>query len=112
MVFSPELLKSYLDVIITALGTAAGIYLSLRATGRIVYPAEKIEAGKAKIKSLVESNAALGNIAELVGNISVDELNNIIAKGKELDKSPDLSVEQKALILGTMFLEAMKSPAQ
>ncbi len=111
MVFSPDLLKSYLDVIITALGTVAGIYLSFKATGRIVYPAEKIEAGKAKIKSLAESNAALGNVAELVGNISIDELNSIFAKNKELEGSK-MTTEQKALVLGTMFLEAMKSPAQ
>jgi len=110
MTMTPELLDSYLKVIIGALITLIGSYLSLRATGRIVYPAEKIEAGKAKIKSLVESNAALENVAELVGNISVDELNSIIAKGKELDNSPELPVEQKALVIGTMFLEAMKSP--
>lgn len=111
MGMTPELLDSYLKVIIGAIGAIISILISLKATGRIVYPVEKIEAGKAKIRALVESNEALGEVAGLVENISIDELNNIIAKRQELDIT-ETSVEKKALILGTMLLEATESKEQ
>lgn len=78
------------------------------ASGKTLYPVKKIEAGKAKIQSLMESNEAVGGVLELISEVSADELSAMIAKKKELDAMPGISSEQKAITLGMMFINAMK----
>jgi hypothetical protein len=82
-------------------------YGGMKASGRTLYPVRKIEAGKAKIQALTESNVVLGEVAEIVSEISADELSAMIEKQKDLDAA-SISHEQQAITLGTMFLNAMK----
>jgi hypothetical protein len=100
------------EIIYFASGIAAALtaaYLKMKASGETLYPVQKIESGKAKIKTLTESNELLGSVAELISEISADEVSAMLAKKKELDATTGISTEQKALTLGMMFLNAMKN---
>lgn len=97
----------FISGIAAALATAYG---TMKAQGKIVYPAKKIDAGRDKIKELTESNALLEGVAELISEVSADEVSAMIAKKKELDATPGITKEQKALTLGMMFMNAMKNP--
>jgi hypothetical protein len=79
----------------------------MKASGRTLYPIKKIEAGREKIQELIESNELLEGVAELISEVSADEISAMIAKKKELDATPGISHEQKALTLGMMFMNAM-----
>jgi hypothetical protein len=99
------------ETIYFALGMVAAIttaYVKIKSSGQTLYPVQKIEAGKAKIQGLTESNALLGSVAELISEVSADEIKAMIVKKKELDAMEGTTTEQKALVLGTMFLNAMK----
>lgn len=82
-------------------------YGGMKASGRVLYPVKKIEAGKDRIKKLTESNEVLGEVAEIVNEISAAELSSVIEKKKDLDAA-GISREQQAITLGMMFLNAME----
>jgi len=84
-----------------------GAYGTMKAQGKTLYPVKKIEAGKAKIQALMESNEVLGEVAEIVSEVSAEELSAMIAKKKELD-SAGITAEQQFLTLGQMFVNAME----
>lgn len=99
------------EIVYFAFGISAAVisaYGGMKASGRTLYPVKKIEAGRKKIHALTESNEYLGIVAELINEISEEELMSMIAKKKELDAMPEVSDEQKAITLGMMFLNAMK----
>jgi len=99
------------ELVYFIIGVAAAIataYGTMKAQNKTLYPVQKIEAGKEKIKELTASNELLGSIAELISEVSADEIKEMISKKKELDKVEGMTVEQEALVLGTMFLNAMK----
>lgn len=99
------------EIIYFAFGIGVAVvsaYGGMKASGRTLYPVKKIEAGKDRIKKLTESNEYLGIVAELINEISEEELMAMIAKKKELDSMQGISDEQKAITLGMMFLNAMK----
>jgi hypothetical protein len=83
-------------------------YGTMRASGRITYPVAKIEAGRAKIQALIEGNKAAQEVQEIVGNISIGELNEIIAKVQECSKDGSISAAD-AQEIGVMLFEAVKS---
>jgi len=94
---------------VSGIGAAiVSAYGGMRASGRTTYPVKKIEAGREKIQALTESNKLLEGIAELISEVSADEVSAMIAKKKELDATPGITTEQKAITLGIMFMNAMK----
>jgi hypothetical protein len=103
------------EIIYFASGIAAALvtaYGTMKAQRKTLYPVKKIEAGREKIKTLTETNEFLGGVAELISEVSADEVSDMIAKKKELDAMPEITTEQKALTLGMMFMSAMKKDEQ
>lgn len=109
------MLTNIQEIVIFLFGIAtalSGAYLKMKGSGETIYPVEKIEAGKAKIQALTESNEYLSRVVELFREISEDEVRAILAKAKDLENTHGISAEQKAIVIGTMFFEAMKKPEQ
>jgi hypothetical protein len=93
--------------VITAYGT-------MKAKGNIIYPAAKVEAGKAKIaagveqiKQLTVDNAIAQDIMSVTGNISAQELGAILTVAKQY--SVDGFTALEAQELGSMIVEAAKN---
>lgn len=80
----------------------------MKLSGRTTYPVKKIEAGREKIQALTKSNELIESVTEIIDGVSLAEVSDMIAKKKELDATPGISSEQKAITLGMMFLNAMK----
>ncbi|MDD4521718.1 MAG: hypothetical protein PHW84_02035 [Methanosarcina sp.] len=103
----PDVLSSYINFFF-GIGTAlAGAYCTLKAQGKIVYPVEKIEAGRAKIKALTESNQNVSKLVELIGNISPEEINAIFTEAATRYKDGSFSAAD-AQAIGSMAFEAIK----
>lgn len=97
--------------IVVAIVTAYG---TMKAQGNIIYPAAKVEAGKAKIaagveqiKQLTENNAIAQDIMSVTGNISAQELGAILTVAKQY--SVDGFTALEAQELGSMIVEAAKN---
>ena len=90
--------------ILTALG---GAYAKMRTSGQVLYPIQKIEAGKQKIRVLTENNAKVGQLVELMGNISPEEANAIFEEAASRYDDGSFSALD-AQVVGAMVFEAIK----
>ncbi|MDD4588892.1 MAG: hypothetical protein PHG06_00485 [Parabacteroides sp.] len=104
-------LITFIIGIVVAIATAYG---TMKAQGNIIYPAAKVEAGKAKIaagveqiKQLTENNAIAQDIMSVTGNISAQELGAILTVAKQY--SVDGFTALEAQELGSMIVEAAKN---
>ena len=83
-----------------------GAYGTMKARGKIVYPAQKIEAGREKIASLMKGNNELQQLSAIVGNVSSDELNEMFETAAGYAEGGYTVLE--ATNLGVMFIESIK----
>lgn len=110
-------LNQWIAFIIGVAGAIATAYGTMKAQGKIMYPAAKIEAGKAKIadgveqiKQLTENNVIAQDIMAVTGNISAQELAAILTVAKQY--SVDGFTAQEAQNLGSMIVEAAKNKCE
>ena len=88
------------------LAAVAGAYGTMKTQGKVIYPIQKIESGKARIKALIEQQEAAGQVIDILDNISPAELNAILEKAKVL--SDDGFSAAEAQELGVMIVTAVK----
>jgi len=97
------------EIIYFASGIAAALvtaYGTMKAQGKIVYPAQKIEAGRAKIAALTQGNNELQQLSAIVGNVSADELNEMFETAAGYAEGGYTVLE--ATNLGVMFIESIR----
>jgi hypothetical protein len=109
-----EVINQWATFLFGVVGAIAAAYGTMKAQGKIMYPAAKIEAGKAKIaagveqiKQLTENNAIAQDIMSVTGNISAQELGAILTVAKQY--SVDGFTALEAQELGSMIVEAAKN---
>lgn len=102
-----EVLESWINFFMGVIVAIGGAYTTMKAQGKIVYPAAKIEAGRAKIAALMEGNALIEEAQTVVGTISLEELAGIIQKAQELSQE-GFSVAE-AQELGILIMDAVKN---
>ena len=81
-------------------------YAYMKKQGLIVYPADKLEADKAKIQALIEKNEAAGQVIDILDNISPEELNAILEKAKKLSENRFTAAEAQEL--GVLIVNSVK----
>ena len=89
-----------LSAVVTAYG-------AMRASNKTLIPVQKIEAARAKIQALKDSNASLQEVTDITGNISLVELADIICMAQEFGLDGFTAAEAQAL--GNRIVEAVKS---
>lgn len=102
-----EVIESWFNFFVGVIFAIIGAYTTMKAQGKIVYPAAKIEAGKAKIAALMEGNALVEEAQTVVGTISLEELAGIIQKAQELSKEGFTAGEAQEL--GILIMDAVKN---
>jgi hypothetical protein len=78
----------------------------MKAQGKVIYPIQKIESGKARIKALIEQQEAAGQVIDILDNISPEELNAILEKAKKLSENRFTAAEAQEL--GVLIVNAVK----
>lgn len=102
-----EVLESWFNFFMGMVVAIGGAYTAMKSQGKIVYPAAKIEAGRAKIAALLEGNALIEEAQTVVGTISLEELAGIIQKAQELSKEGFTAGEAQEL--GILIMDAVKN---
>lgn len=78
----------------------------MKAQGKVIYPIQKIESGKARIKALIEQQEAAGQVIDILDNISPEELNAILEKAKKLSENGFTAAEAQEL--GVLIVNSVK----
>lgn len=78
----------------------------MKAQGKVIYPIQKIESGKARIKALMEQQEAAGQVIDILDNISPEELNAILEKAKKLSENGFTQAEAQEL--GVLIVNSVK----
>ena len=78
----------------------------MKASGRTLYPVQKIEAGKERIQALLKHNKTLQENCYLIENISIEEFNGILNRAQYLAEDGFSAAEVQEL--GIMLVNAVK----
>lgn len=96
----PQTFTAWINALIGALSSIIIAYGALKAKGLIIYPAAKLEAGKARLKEA-------GKLLEVLDNISPDELAKILEEaGKRYQDGSFSALDAQKV--GVMIFEAIK----
>ena len=78
----------------------------MRTSGQVLYPIQKIEAGRKKIQALTESCEVISEVEDVIGNVSLEEFSAIIARAQELSQGG--FTQSEAQELGIMVVRAVQ----
>ena len=109
-------MNEWLTFLIGAVVAIVAAYGTMRAQGKITYPAAWVEDGRAKIaegekqiKQLTKNNVIAQDVLAVTGNISAQELGVIFAFATDRANQEGGYTMKDAQDVGIMLVEAAKS---
>jgi hypothetical protein len=100
-------LQESIYFILGILAAVTGAYTTMKTQGKVIYPIQKIESGKTRIKALIEQNEAAGQVIEILDNISPEELAKILGEAGSRYKDGSFSALD-AQEIGAMVFDAIR----